>query len=39
MLLGLTALALALPVIVPRLTAVFRTVPSMMSTMAGLPLP
>jgi flagellar biosynthetic protein FliR len=39
MLLGLTALALALPVIVPRFAALFRTVPSMMSTMAGLPLP
>jgi flagellar biosynthesis protein FliR len=35
MLLGLTALALALPVIVPRLTALFRTVPSVMTTIAG----
>lgn len=35
MMLGLTALALALPVIVPRLAALFRTIPSMMSTMIG----
>jgi flagellar biosynthetic protein FliR len=35
MLLGLTALALALPVIVPRLAALFRTVPSVMTTIAG----
>ena len=35
MLLGLTALALALPVIVPRLAALFRTVPTVMTTIAG----
>ena len=39
MMLGLTALALALPVIVPRLAAIFRTVPTAMTTMAGIPLP
>ena len=39
MMLGLTALALALPVIVPRLAALFRTVPSTMSAIAGVPLP
>ena len=39
MMLGLVALALALPVIVPRLTALFRTVPTVMSTLAGTPLP
>jgi flagellar biosynthesis protein FliR len=39
MLLGLTALALALPVIVPRLAALFRTAPSMMTAIAGVPLP
>ena len=39
MLLGLTALALALPVIVPRMAALFRTMPSMMASMASLPLP
>ena len=39
MLLGLTALALALPVIVPRLAALFRTAPSMMTAIAGIPLP
>jgi flagellar biosynthetic protein FliR len=36
MLLGLTALALALPVIVPRLAALFRTVPTVMTTIAGV---
>jgi flagellar biosynthetic protein FliR len=35
MLLGLTALALALPVVVPRLAALFRTIPSMMSAIIG----
>jgi flagellar biosynthetic protein FliR len=35
MMLGLTALALALPVIVPRLSALFRTVPTVMTTIAG----
>ncbi len=35
MMLGLFALALALPVIVPRLAALFRTVPMMMTTLAG----
>jgi flagellar biosynthetic protein FliR len=35
MLLGLTALALALPVIVPRLAGLFRTLPTAMTTMAG----
>jgi flagellar biosynthetic protein FliR len=35
MLLGLTALALALPVIVPRLAALFRTVPAVMTTIAS----
>ncbi len=35
MMLGLTALALSLPVIVPRLAALFRTVPNMMATMVG----
>ena len=32
-------LSLALPVIVPRLTALFRTAPSMMTAIAGVPLP
>lgn len=32
-------MAFALPVIVPRLTALFRTMPTVMSTMAGTPLP
>jgi flagellar biosynthesis protein FliR len=35
MMLGLSALALALPVIVPRLSALFRTVPTVMTTLAG----
>jgi flagellar biosynthesis protein FliR len=35
MMLGLAALALALPVIVPRLAALFRTIPTMMATMVG----
>jgi flagellar biosynthetic protein FliR len=35
MMLGLAALALALPVIVPRLAALFRTIPNMMATMVG----
>lgn len=35
MLLGLSALALALPVIVPRLAALFRSVPGAMATMIG----
>jgi len=35
MLLALVALALALPVIIPRLTALFRTVPGAMATMIG----
>lgn len=35
MLLGVAALALALPVIVPRLAALFRTVPGVMTTLAG----
>jgi flagellar biosynthesis protein FliR len=35
MMLGLIALALALPVIVPRLAALFRTVPTVMTTIAG----
>jgi flagellar biosynthetic protein FliR len=39
MLLGLTALALALPVIVPRLTGLFRTLPSVMTSLAGVPVP
>jgi flagellar biosynthetic protein FliR len=39
MMLGLTALALALPVIVPRLAAIFRTLPTAMTTMAGIPFP
>jgi flagellar biosynthesis protein FliR len=39
MLLGLTALALALPVIIPRMAALFRTMPTVMATMVGLPTP
>lgn len=35
MMLGLLALALSLPVIVPRLAALFRTIPSVMTTMAS----
>jgi len=35
MLLGLLALALAMPVMVPRLAAMFRTVPTIMTTLAG----
>jgi flagellar biosynthetic protein FliR len=39
MMLGLTALALALPVIIPRMAALFRTLPSVMTTVAGFPAP
>ena len=35
MLLGLAALALALPVIVPRLAGLYRTIPTVMTTLAG----
>ena len=35
MMLGLLALSLALPVMVPRLAAMFRTVPAMMTALAG----
>jgi flagellar biosynthetic protein FliR len=35
MMLGLTALALALPVIVPRFAALFRTLPTAMTTLVG----
>ena len=35
MLLGVLALALTLPVMVPRLAALFRTVPTVMMALAG----
>jgi hypothetical protein len=35
MMLGLVALALALPVMVPRLAALFRTMPAVMTALAG----
>ncbi|MCC6177604.1 MAG: flagellar biosynthetic protein FliR [Chloroflexi bacterium] len=35
MLVGLAALAIALPIVLPRLTALFRTVPTSMLTLAG----